>query len=129
MNLTVVPNPYTSLDADGDPCGYVHRVDLRALSSKPILLGAERYLKDGRVKIRVSPDPVEIPDLPAYRRMLKTGELLPVDEATSRRAGLPWVPLEERLAKHRAAAAVRHQAHHGERPSWADPTPTPVEAP
>lgn len=126
MNLFVAPNPFSSLDADGDPCGYVLRVDLRRLSSKPMLLGARRELREGKPKIVYDLEPVEVPDLPAYRRMIKTGELLAADEATALRAGVPWMPLHQQLDQARAIAADRYKAHHGALPSWAAPPSTPT---
>ena len=128
MNLSVLPNRFISLDDDGDPCGYVLRVDLRQQSSKPILLGAQRVLRNGKLKVEFDDEPTELPDLPASRRMLKSGELLAANEPTARRAGLSWKPLDEQIARARAVAAARYQAHHGTAPSWADPTLTPTTA-
>ena len=122
--LSVVVNPYTALDADGDPAGYVLRVDLRRHSSKPLLLGAERVLVDGAIKVRHSLDPVTVPDLPAYRRHLRTGELLSADEATARAAGVPWRPVAEALTAARCAAGLPDLAPAGaETPSTSSETP------
>lgn len=133
--LLVAPNPYLVLDEDGDPCGYVLRVDLRRQSSRPILLGAQRVLRNGKLKVSFSDEPQQVPDLPAYRRHLRTGEILPADPSTARIVGLPWVPLADALARHREASALRFLAETGDLPPWAaaspdptDPTP-PAEAP
>lgn len=123
--LLVLPNRYIALDEDGDPAGYVLRVDLRSLSNKPILLGAERVLRAGKVKILHTDEPVSMPDLGTYRRLLKTGELLAADEATARAAGIAFVPLADALERERQGAIARHQAHTGEAPSWAAAAPSP----
>lgn len=137
--LRVVPNPYTALDADGDPCGYVLRTDLRRLSKKPILLGAQRILRNGAIKVQVDAEPVEVPDIAAYRTHLRNGEILPADEATARRCGLLWTPPAEALATRRERAALDHLAATGDLPAWAtapaaapaptDPPNPPSEAP
>ena len=119
--LCVVPNPYASLDDDGDPVGYVLRVDLRRLSSKPQMVGARRVMIAGKPKIAHESDVVELPDLPAYRQHLKAGAILPADEATARRAGLAWVPPEAALAAAKVAAAAKYLATFGVSPSWAAP--------
>lgn len=129
--LLVAPNPHASLDDDGDPCGYVLRVDLRRLSAKPILLGAQRVVRDGAMKIEYTLAPVEVDDLPAYRKALRSGELFPGDEATARRVGVPWLPLDAQHAAAAVRAADAYQARFGVRPAWAvapDPTP-PADAP
>lgn len=123
--LSVLPNRYAALDEDGDPAGYVLRVDLRRHSSKPLLLGATRVVRDGKIKVEHVDEPVSVPDLPAYRRMLKTGELLAGDEPTARAAGLPFVPLAEALERCRQRAITDHQAHTGQLPAWATPTANP----
>lgn len=127
--LAVCPNPYTSLDEDGDPCGYVLRVDLRGLSARPVLLHARRVMRGGKPKVDFDEGATTVPDLPAYRRFLVTGQILAADEATARRAGIPWEPVDEALARHRAAALARFQADTGSLPSWAQaPAPTTPEA-
>jgi len=131
--LRVVPNPYASLDDDGDPVGYVLRVDLRHLSGRPQMIGARRVMVAGKPKIAHEPDEVELPDLPAYRQHLRGAALLPADEATARRAGLPWVPVADALAAAKDAAAAKYLATFGVSPSWvapaADPTPAAEATP
>lgn len=126
--LCVVPNPYASLDDDGDPVGYVLRVDLRRVTGKPMMLGARRVMVAGKPKIEHSPDPVQVPDLPAYRAHLRAAAILPADAATARRAGVPWVPVEAALAAAKDAAAARYLATFGVSPSWAAPAADPTPA-
>jgi hypothetical protein len=118
MTLLVAPNPYLSLDNDGDPCAYVLRVDP---SNRGRLVAARRVLVNGKVKIEFE-ETASLPLLPAYRRHLQNGELLPADEATAKFAGVPWRPLAEQIRYHRAQAVARYQAHHdGALPAWATP--------
>ena len=120
MNLSIVPNPFgAELDGDGDPCCYVHRVDLRRHSAKPILLHAQRVLRDGKVKVTYEEGAVEVPDLPAYRRLLRTGQILPATPATAALVGMVWEPVEEALARYRAIRIKQFLATTGRLPPWA----------
>lgn len=121
--LLVLLNKYAALDDDGDPAAYVLRVDLRSQSAKPILLGATRVIRAGKLKVDFTDEPVSVPDLGTYRRMIKTGELLAADEATAAAARVPWVPLSEQIELHRQRAIATFQAHHGQPPAWAAAAP------
>lgn len=120
--LHVLPNPFAALDSDGDPAAALPRVDLPSL-----LVGARVDLersRDGATKFLFDLQrPVQLPDLPAYRSALRSGDLLPADEATARLVGCPFVAPEEALRQARALAAARWRAETGEDPPFAASPP------
>lgn len=124
--LRVVVNKFAALDGDGDPAGTVSNVHRRGG-----LVGAQREMRGGSVKIAYQDEPTTLPNLPAYRAALRTGELLAADEATARVAGRPFVPVDKALASAADVAAARHLADCGELPAWAQPSPlaSPTPAP
>lgn len=125
--LRVVVNRYAALDGDGDPAGTVSNVHRRGG-----LVGAQREMRGGSVKIVYQDEPTALPNLPAYRAALRTGELLAADEPTARVAGRDFVPVAVALASAASAAAARHLAECGELPAWARPpasTPPSTPAP
>lgn len=125
--LLVVANLYAALDEDGEPAGAVRRPEMRSL-----FVGAEQRPADPKKPSNVpkydfSADPVEVPDLPAYRHYLRTGELLPGDEKTAKKVGLKFRPVADELAERAERAAADFEAHYGERPAWAL-APAPASA-
>lgn len=130
--LSVHPNPYCALDADGDPCGVVPRADLRS-----ILIGARLDLErssDERQKYLFDVETlVELPDDPAHRNALRSGDLLPADERTARLCGLTFLPLAQQLELAKKGAAARWLAETGVLPPFAaapiDPPAAPAPAP
>lgn len=116
--LLVLPNPFAALDADGDPAAAFPRVE-------PALRGA---LVGARVDHARSADSekyffdtgkaVPLPDLPAYRKALRDGDLLCADEATARLVGLRFVDPALALEQSEAAAVARWRAETGEDPAF-----------
>lgn len=115
--LLVMPNPFAALDSDGEPAAVFPRVDLPNL-----LVGARvdhERSKDGAAKFFFDlSKPVQLPDLPTYRNALRSGDLLPANEATARLVGRPFVPPEEALREAEMRAAARWRAETGEDPPF-----------
>lgn len=115
--LLVFPNPFAALDSDGDPAAVFPRVDLPSL-----LVGARvdhERSKDGATKFFFDlSKPVQLPDLPTYRNALRSGDLLPADEATARLIGRPFVPPQQALREAELRAAARWRAETGEDPPF-----------
>lgn len=121
--LHVLPNPFAALDADGDPAAAFPRVEP---ALRGALVGAridharsadsEKYLFD-------TDKAVQLPDLPAYRKALREGDLLCADEATARLVGLPFQPPALALEQAAAKAAARWLAETGAPPAWCRETP------
>lgn len=115
--LLVFPNPFAALDSDGDPAAAFPRVDLPNL-----LVGARvdhERSKDGATKFFFDlSKPVQLPDLPTYRNALRSGDLLPADEATARLIGRPFVAPQKALQEAEMRAAARWRAETGEDPPF-----------
>lgn len=164
--LRVYPNPWHTLDHEGEPCGTVPfdpvhagtgrrwvgaRIASADLENKPKSL-MQRRTRAGRVDTLYSEEPIHrirwvfemdeptlLPPLPPYLAALRGGELLPADEATARRAGVPFLPREEAMSAAAARSIACHCAAHGCEPDqsrWPEPlralcpsTPTPPTTP
>jgi len=144
--LLVVSNPYCALDIDGEPCGYVDRTDVpggrmiggtvdhvRSVSASGATAD-EVSAAPHAPKFVWRKDPEAIADTPAHRALLRTGEILPADEATAALAGVRWLPVADALAVERGKAAAAFLAARGTESPFlgapsAPPTPEPSLAP
>lgn len=115
--LLVFPNPFAALDSDGEPAAVLPRVDLPGA-----LVGARvdhERSRDGALKYFFDlSQPVQLPDLPAYRAALRSGDLLPANEATARLVGRPFVAPPDALREAEERAAARWRAETGEDPPF-----------
>lgn len=133
--LRVFPNPWHTFDHEGQPIGTVPfdpshagtarrwvgaRVASADLLNKPKAMMTRRT-KDGRVDTLYSEEPVHrilwafemveaslLPPIPYYLAALRAGELIPADEATATRAGVPFLPREQAIEAARTAGIEAH---------------------
>jgi hypothetical protein len=146
--LLVLPNPFLSLDGDGNfahacPCASKHvagsaqyvgatrTINVQVASEKVTWQSAARPGQKPRMATAITPErskavytfttePVELPDLPQYRKAIQSGDILAADVYTAQRAGIAFVEPREILARSRDIAAKQWAAEHGgEVPSWA----------
>ena len=146
--LLVLPNPFLSLDGDGNPAhacpcaakhvagsaqyvGATRTINVQVASEKVTLQSPGRPGQKPRTATAITPErskavytftekPVEIPDLPQYRKAIQNGDILAADAYTAQRAGIAFVEPREILARSRDVAAKQWAANHdGELPSWA----------
>jgi hypothetical protein len=125
--LHVVANPYCALDADGEPSGVAYRADLRGQ-----LVGAlidHKRSKDGALKYEFSTDALPLPDMPAHRVLLRTGQILPADAATARVCGIGFTQPSAALAAAKERAALEWLAAYGELPPFAEHAESIAPAP
>lgn len=156
--LRVVPNPYQTLDADGNPTAIypchrrhapgefvgakltidvlekaetidIKRKDRRGqVSKQTVQAKAER----SRGRFDFTTEPVDVParsDVGAYYRAgVASGALIPGDAATARACGVPFEPVTVVLERERGHAAEAHRREFGRLPPWAN-APTNNPAP
>ncbi len=149
--LLVLPNPYTFIDADGEPQG-AYPADPSHHGGKCKWIGAK--LDSARTKIdteadrrmrgqtgawkgddRPSPQttkfvfvdkPVTIPLTAHYLDGIRSGALLAADEESYRKAfgtTRGFLPAEDIVAEERAQAAAMFEAARGKPPTWAPTAP------
>jgi hypothetical protein len=142
--LQVLPNPYRTLDADGNPT-HAFPCSIKHAGNMPMYVGAKYKLvpsgdpstlgvnagkvafaiNTGRPKERVraayefSFEPVDVPDEEHYRRGIRSGDIIAANEATARRSGVPFRNHAEVLAGERKAAADQFKRERGALPAWA----------
>jgi hypothetical protein len=141
QTISVVPNPYTYLDEDGDPCGLV-AVDSE-LQPYPGYVGASTksvttldnydrgyFLSPRRhVKFEYTLEPVTLQLSNYYKDLVKGGELLAADEATAKLCGIPYVPFRKALKLAADKAAKDCFAAYGLYPEWYTPEPEVAKEP
>lgn len=88
--LMVLPNPHAALDEHGEPSAAVQVEGSSGAVWVGARIDAERSRREGRTRFVFERAPVRVPCTAYYMRRLEDGDLLPADEATARRAGLPW---------------------------------------
>ena len=149
--LRVLPNPYTFIDADGEPQG-AYPADPSHHGGKRMWIGAK--LDPARTKIdaeadrrmrgqtgawkgddRPSPqttkfvfvtESITIPLTAHYLDGIRTGALLAADEESYRKAfgtSKGFLPTQEIVAEERAQAAAGFFAERGRAPGWAESHP------
>lgn len=144
--LRVYPNPYASLDAEGNPDGVVRYDPTLGLPGVVHYVGARVAARwadrsaapagplrpppsvsrtnDGRFR-RVAREavfdgaPVEIPDSPYHRERVRDGSLVAADERSARACGVPFVAREVALDRAKGRACERFKAQTGVLPPWA----------
>lgn len=119
--LRVLPNPYCSLDVDGDPSGALPRADMRGK-----LIGAridqDTSAKAKRVKYVFRDDVVQVPDIDTHRNYVRSGQLFAADEPTAKLCGVDrFVAPAALLEEAKRAAAHKFLAETGELPPFARP--------
>lgn len=126
--LLVYPNPYSALDSEGMPNGIVRFDPIHGAAGALDFIGASATFKtekrkDAKGKLlgpRDAPEvqplrtriieydlvPQRLPHTDYHVRQISSGDLIPVDEATAKRCGLPFVPPIEafKVAKAHAIA-------------------------
>lgn len=147
-SLLVLPNPFLSLDGDGNPA-HACPCDVKHVGSSAQYVGATRAIivqvpsepitvtspgrpgqkprtaktetpERSKAVYTFSETPVEIPDLPQYRKAIQSGDIIAADAFTAQRAGVAFVDPREVLARSRDLAAKQWAADHGgELPAWA----------
>lgn len=157
--LQVVPNPYKTLDADGNPTAVypchrkhapgefvgakltievlekaesvtVKRKDRRGqVSTQTLQSKAER--SKGRFEFTAAP--VGVPsrgEVGAYYRAgVASGVLIPADQHTARVCGVAFEPVETVLEREREHAAEVYNREFGTPPPWATTTTNPAPSP
>jgi hypothetical protein len=147
--LQVVPNPYQTLDADGNPTAVypchrkhapgeyvgakltinvlepaetvqVKRKDRRGqVSTQTLQSKAER----SKGRFEFATEPVQVPsrgEVGAYYRAgVTSGVLIPADAATARACGVTFEPVKTVLAREQDEAAKSYRREFGTLPSWA----------
>jgi hypothetical protein len=130
--LVVVANPFCALDDDGDPSGAVTRSDIheRRIGAT---LDTERSKASGICKYTFTDAPETLPDSAAHRSYLRSGEVIPADEATAALVSRKFVPVADVLAAAKARAIAEYRAAYGVDPACAKAplqtapaTPTPA---
>lgn len=153
--MQVVPNPYRTLDADGNPiavfpCHMQHAPGefVGATKSLNVLTPATFVQIKGRSGVRTevaqydrskavftfSEEPFDVPADGAvgayYKKGVKQGALIPANKATAIACNVPFVDPKEALEKEKQNAAREHERQCGELPAWAsEKTTAPVAAP
>jgi hypothetical protein len=128
-NIRVVANPHHVLDHKGRPActvavepkgagvhlGYVGAKIDRA-NTKASRVKSKGDIREPRqdTTFLFSPDPVTLLGTPYYRDALRTGALLPADEATAKWAGLDFKPVSEALELARKKAEADFDSLYGE---------------
>lgn len=118
--LRVLPNPYCSLDIDGDPAGAMPRADMKGK-----LIGArvdpELSEKAKRCKYEFREDAVQVPDLDTHRNYVRSGQVFAADEKTAAVCGIAFVTPAVLWEQARKTAADKFLAETGELPPFAQP--------
>jgi hypothetical protein len=139
ITLLVVANPYTALDADGEPCGTCRRTDIeghRLIGAAPDMDRSSSHedpQKPHALKYVFHAIPEAISDSHEHRGFLRTGQLFPADKATADACGLTFHPVAVSLERAKAQAAAHHLAMFGEAspalaPSAGAPPPSAAKA-
>lgn len=148
--LQVIPNPYKTLDADGNPtavypCHRKHapgefvgakltievlepaesiNVKRKDRSGRASMQSVQMKTERSKGRFEFTTEPVEVPargEVGAYYRAgVASGALLPADAATARACGIAFEPAAAVLERERAQAAQNYKNEFGALPSWAD---------
>lgn len=120
--LTVIPNPYCALDADGRAQGVVQvegTVDLHVGA----VLDIEESQKTGKRIFKIDQaGEVTVPLTAYYLRRLRDHEIVAANEPTARAAQMDFSPPAEVLASARADAAARFFQATGFPPAFLTPS-------
>lgn len=128
ITLTAIPCPYGALDHEGRA-----QLVVAVHDAPGTFLGAtvdhEASAATKKTRFVIKEEPVEIVcrDIPAlayYVRRIQDGDLIPCDEATAKRAGLPYRPPLLVIAERKKAAVATWVDQHGEPPPWATTPPS-----
>jgi hypothetical protein len=125
--IRVLPNPYASLDADGNPNGAFQHEGVPGAFIGARLVKADPNHREPNVGAMIAGlakaplwrfefddvDPVELDASPHLLYAIRHGELLPADEATARECGLKFVPVGDALAAAKDKACKAFKAETG----------------
>jgi hypothetical protein len=127
--VRVVANPFHVLDHRGRPCG-VFPEEPRAVGQHLGYVGAKvdtsktkvlRAKAEGDIRpsfqnteYAFSADAVSVPTTPYYRQGLRSGAILPADEATATWAGVTFSPPASALEQARKTAEAAFERAYGE---------------
>ena len=147
--LSVFPNPYSFIDADGNPagafpCDATHTggaLQFVGARIEPVVLeepetmtvqrraggqsvSATIVVRPGREKTRFvfdEKEPELVPDTAYYRQALSRGEILPANDEAARAGGIRgFRGVDELRDRARATAAAHFIAERGVAPSWVE---------
>jgi hypothetical protein len=136
--INVLPNPWSALDDQGNPCG-ICPVD-PGLSTRRDFVGARFESAEVIEKIPegdlrhprqynnwvFSEEPVRVEATPYYLEKLRSAELLPADAEAAKAAGIGFTSVVEATKVQVMAAVAKWRGQHGEVPSWFTEPPEPT---
>lgn len=144
--LKVLPNPYASLDAQGNPDGVVRYDPALGLPGVVHYVGAtvtakwvdksgapagplrpppavakknDAHFRPVERAVTFSGEAVDIPDSPYHRERVRDGSQIAADPQTARACGVPFLPYAAAIERAKARACEKYKAQTGQLPPWA----------
>lgn len=144
--LKVLPNPYASLDAQGNPDGVVRYDPALGLPGVVHYVGAtvtakwadksgapagplrpppavakknDAHFRSVERAVTFSGAAVDIPDSPYHRERVRDGSQIAADSQTARACGVPFLPYATAIERAKGRASAKFKAQTGQLPPWA----------
>ena len=135
--VSILPNPYCSLDVDGEPAGAIPIERMRGVyigasldqsrtrrsSQSSIRLRGQEVVNElldtnTSTKFLFRDIPEEFPLTGYYRAMAKEGSVIAADEASAKKLGVKFLPPEEVVEQWKETSAAKFYSETGSYPAW-----------